>query len=137
MLGSQQDAEDVVHTLFSDLIAKGRTTDVTFSYLYQSATTRCLNLIRNGRRRRALLDRHGTTTVVLQHGDLVERIITVDVLTQLLDRLEGPLADVFVYLFVDQLTQAEVAELMGTSRKTVGNRVAAIREQLAELWGIP
>lgn len=134
MLGSTQDAEDVVQTLFIDLIDKGRTEGISFSYLYQAVTARCLNRIRNGRRRRGLLERHGTSTIVLRHGDLAERIITLDVLTQLLDRLDEPLADVFVYLFLDQMTQAEVAELLGTSRKTVGHRLSHIREQLAELW---
>ena len=132
MLGNQQDAEDVVQTIFIDLMAR-RPAEVTLGYLYQAATTRCLNRIRDHRRRRALLDQHGQATLVVGSADLGERLVTLDLLTRLVDRLEGPLADVFVYLFLDQLTQAEVATLTGTSRKTVGHRLARIRAVMAEL----
>lgn len=130
MLGNQQDAEDVVQTLFIDLLAQGRT-ELTLPYLYQAATRRCLNRLRDTKRRRELLQQHGT--VVLGHGDLAERVVTLDLLTQLIDRLEDPLADVFVYLFLDHMTQAEVAQVTGTSRKTVGHRLVRIRAILDEL----
>lgn len=134
MLGSTEDAEDVVQTVFIDLMAKRRpAATLTLPYLYRAVTTRCINRIRDGRRRRELLERHGTASILLRDGDLSERVITLDLLTRLLDRLEGPLADVFVYLYLDHLSQAEVAELMATSRKTVGHRVVRIREALAEL----
>lgn len=134
MLGNPQDAEDVVQTMFIDLITKRRT-EVSMSYLYRAATTRCINRIRNRRRRRDLLERHGTATILIRDGDLAERVISLDLLTRLLDRLEGPHADVFVYLFLDHMTQAEVAGLMGTSRKTVGHRLGRIREVLEALLG--
>ena len=135
MLANSQDAEDVVQSLFIDMMSKGPGVDLTLPYLYTAATRRCLNRLRDGRRRRALLERHGTATLVLAHGDLAERVISLDVLAQLVDRLQGPLADVFVHLFVDQMTQAEVATLMGTSRKTVGHRLQRIRAELDALLG--
>lgn len=134
MLRSSEDAEDIVQTLFVDLMGRPRRVEqLTLPYLYKAVTTRCINRIRDRRRRRALLERHGTATILLRDGDLAERVLSLDMLTRLVDRLEGPLADVFVYLFLDHLTQAEVAEIMGTSRKTVGHRLTRIREVLAEL----
>ncbi len=131
MLRNTQDAEDIVQTLFIDLIAAERV-DVGLPYLYRAVTRRCLNRLRDGRRRRQLLEQHGRALVTL-HGDLDERVITLDLLTQLVSELPEPLADVFVYRFLDQMTQDQVAEMTGTSRKTVGQRLVRIRSALQAL----
>ena len=136
MLKNQQDAEDIVQSLFIDLHAKRRT-DVTLAYLYQAVTRRCLNRLRDQKRRRALLDQHGESLVMVRHGDIAERAISLDLLTQLLDQLDDTLSDVFVYLFLDHMTQSEAADLIGTSRKTVGHRLARIREVLTSLLEAP
>ena len=46
LLQNRQDAEDVVQSLFVDLLRKGRS-EAELPYLYRAATNRCLNLIRD------------------------------------------------------------------------------------------
>jgi RNA polymerase sigma-70 factor (ECF subfamily) len=51
-------------------------------------------------------------------------------LRQLLSRLEEPLASVLVYYFFDQMTHAEIAELVGCSRRQVGNLLARLDREV-------
>jgi DNA-directed RNA polymerase specialized sigma24 family protein len=48
LLRSREDAVDVVHALFADLIPSW-TPDVDLPYLYRAVTNRCLNLVRGVR----------------------------------------------------------------------------------------
>ena len=137
LLGNREDAEDVVQQLFIDLMSRVSRPSITLPYLYRAVTTRCLNRIRDVRRREQLLHEHGQMLVTIGHGDLTERLVSVDLLTRLLDGLDRPHAEVFVFLFVDRLTQAEAAELLGVSRKTVGNRLRRIRDALDALLESP
>ena len=54
MLGSAPDAEDMVQGLFLDLLRRGEA-EQELPYLYRAATNRCLNLLRDRKRRQALL----------------------------------------------------------------------------------
>ncbi len=131
MLRNTQDAEDVTQALFLDLLQKDRT-DVTLPYLYRAATNRCLNLVRDRKRRQGLLDRQEicvTPTRTLCEGQL----ISVDLLTRLVGRLDKKTSEVLVYHFIDDMTQEEVAQFVGTSRKTIGKRVARIRKEMQRL----
>ena len=126
MLGNPQDAEDVVHSLFIELLDQGRD-EVTLPWLYRAATHRSLNVLRDGRRRRELLAQHGGDTLVIRHGDLADRVISRDLLLRLVDQLEEPLFEVFVTVYLDRLNHVETAELMGIHRKTVAARLARIK----------
>ena len=46
--------------------------------------------------------------------------------------MTGP-AEVFALHFLDGMSQAEVAQTIGTSRRTVVKRIAAIRQTLTQL----
>ena len=60
---------------------------------------------------------------------------TEALLCRLLGRLDDKCAEVLVYRFFDELTQEEIAELLATSRKTVGKRLDRIRQAVRELGG--
>lgn len=136
MLGNPEDAEDVVQSLFVEWMSTGRT-DVSLPYFYRAATSRCLNRLRDSRRRRRLLDRHGADTLVVGGGDLAQRLLTWDLLAKLLDRLDASEAEVFVYVFLDRMSLVRTADIMGIHRKTVAVRVARIRDVLDELAAVP
>lgn len=126
MLGSRPDAEDVVQTIFIDLIRKGRT-DLDLPYLYRAATTRSLNLIRDRKRRQGLLDRHAEAlTPMGPRGE--ERVVSAQLLAALVDRLDPTSAEILVFHYQDHMTQEEIAQLLGTSRKTVGKKLQRVRE---------
>ena len=57
MLGNRDDAEDIVQGLFVDLLKRDQGEE-SLAYLYRAATNRCLNLMRNRKKRQALLERN-------------------------------------------------------------------------------
>lgn len=135
MLGNRPDAEDVVQTLFIDLLRKERT-DVDLPYLYRAATNRCLNLMRDRRRRQELLDQHGE--VLLPVGPAGEgQVVSVELLTRLVESLDERSAEVFVYRYLDHLSQTEIAELMGITRRTVYTRLQRVQDEVARLVAVP
>jgi len=44
--------------------------------------------------------------------------------------LDDDLSEIGTYHYVDGLTQAEIAELLGCSRRTIGNRLTTLRATL-------
>lgn len=131
ILGSSDDAEDVVHALFADLASKGRGARAAdLPYLYRAVTNRCLNLIRDARRRRRLLDQQGAPSMTPR---LDRRALDVDLLARLTERLDARAMEVLVCRYIDEMTQDEIAAHLSTSRKTVGKRLARIRAALEAL----
>jgi RNA polymerase sigma factor (sigma-70 family) len=62
-----------------------------------------------------------------------DRAVGLDLLTKLMDRLDKKSVEIFIYRYFDDMTQEEIADLMKTSRKTVGKRLNRIREQVRRL----
>jgi len=134
ILRNRDDAVDVVHGLFVDLIQQ-RQRILDLPYLYRAVTNRCLNAVRDQANRNRLLEREQP---VLAQGGRVrcdDHVIGTDLLVRLADRLDQGHLEVLVCRFFDDLTQDEVAEQLGVSRKTVGKRLARIRSEVAALVG--
>jgi RNA polymerase sigma-70 factor (ECF subfamily) len=123
---SQQDTEDIVQGLFLDLLKAGKT-ELDLPYLYRAVTNRCLNHLKYGENRRRLLQQHDTALRGPVRTPCDERVIGADLLAKLMERLDGKSAEVLVFRYFDDMTQDEIAALLGTSRKTVGKRLAKIR----------
>lgn len=132
ILGNAADADDVVQALFLDLHRKGPA-DADLPYLYRAATNRCLNRIRDHRRRAELLEQHGTVLQQAAPGAPDTRTITLDLLARLTAQLDAPSSEILVYRYLDQMTGDEIAALIGTSRRTVTKRLGQIRALLGEL----
>ncbi len=129
MLGNRPDAEDIVQGIFVDLYRKGKT-DVDLPYLYRAATSRCLNRIRDSKRRRELLAQHGEVLIAAGPGVPEARAISVDLLAQLVGKLDQRSAEILVYRYMDQMTGDEIASLLGVSRRAVTKRLTKIRAAL-------
>jgi RNA polymerase sigma-70 factor (ECF subfamily) len=125
MLGNRNDAEDIVQELFTDLLKKGQS-DESLAYLYRAATNRCLNLIRNRKKRHMLLEQNSPAEPPPTRTLLEEMVVGQELLSRLVDRLDKKAAAVLVYRYVDDLTQEEIATMTGLSRKTVGKRLGKI-----------
>ena len=134
ILRSREDAVDVVHALFADLIPRwSRAVDLP--YLYRAVTNRCLNVVRDRGTRARLLEREHAAAAPAGRVPLDDQIVGVGLLAALTARLdEGPL-EVLVCPFVDDLTQAEIATHLALSRKTIGKRLDRIREEVIALRG--
>ena len=132
ILRNREDAVDVVHALFTELIAR-REDAVDLPYLYRAVTNRALNVVRDARGRARLLEReHGALMPSARLADST-RVVGVDLLARLCDRLDTAHREVLVARYLDELTQDEIATLYGVSRKTVGKRLARVDAVAAEL----
>ena len=132
MLRSREDAVDVVHALFADLIPTW-TAHVDLPYLYRAVTNRCLNLVRDRATRARLLERQPAAAAPLGRVRLDDEVVGLGLIAALADRLDDAHLQVLVCRFVDDMTQDEIAGHLGISRKTVGKRLDRIRDTVPAL----
>ena len=135
MLGSDADAGDVVQALFVELLERPEL-PLDLPYLYRAVTNRCLSIIRDESNRARLLPPEPLASPARTLLD--DRAISHDLLVKLARRLDDEHCQVLTYRFVDDMTQDEIARLLGLSRKTIGHRLDTIRaavEQLARSEG--
>ena len=62
-----------------------------------------------------------------------ERVIDHDLLAKLVRELDDAHCEVLAYRYLDDMTQEEIAELTGLSRKTIGKRLDRIRDAVRRL----
>jgi len=130
------DANDVVQGLFVDILQRGDV-PLDLPYLYRAVTNRCLTLLRDESNRVRLLERDAPTLErsLRTAGD--ERAIDRDLLAKLVRELDAEHCEVLAYRYLDDMTQDEIATLLGLSRKTIGHRLDRIREVVARIAGPP
>jgi RNA polymerase sigma factor (sigma-70 family) len=129
LMGNDADAKEVLHDVFTSLCQhpeqfEGRSSPMTF--LYRATTNRCLNAIRNSRTRLRLLE-HNAASAVHDPGPEATAVVR-----GALAELPDDIATAVVYYYVDEMSHAEVAELMGCSRRHVGNLLARFHERQAK-----
>ena len=132
ILRNREDAVDVVHALFVDLLPRW-SPDVDLPYLYRSVTNRCLNLVRDRGTRARLLEREQTTAAPVARVRLDDEVVGLALIATLTEQLDAAHMEVLVARFVDDMTQDEIATHLGVSRKTVGKRLDRIREAVTAL----
>jgi RNA polymerase sigma-70 factor (ECF subfamily) len=132
MLRSREDAIDVVHALFTDLIPRWNSS-VDLPYLYRAVTNRCCNLVRDRGTRARLLERESAAAAPVGRVRLDDEVVGVALLAALADQLDEAHMQVLVARFVDDMTQDEIAEHLGVSRKTIGKRLDRIRQTVTAL----
>ena len=132
LLGSAADAEEVVHDVFVALFerpAQQREALNMSAYLYAAITHACLNLIRNRRTRQRLTEEHGR--VLPTHDPGLGPELTTRA-RFLLAALPEKVADVAVYYYVDELSHGDIAEILGCSRRHVGDLLARLSRWAAD-----
>ena len=133
-LKSREDAVDLVHALFVDLIPRWSSA-VDLPYLYRAITNRCLNAVRDHKTRARLLEREPAAASPIARVQLEDEVVGVRLLAALADRLDDGHLQVLVCRFLDDMTQDEIAEHLGLSRKTIGKRLERIRDTVRALRG--
>lgn len=134
ILGSDQEAHEALQEIFTSLLHRpeqfeGRSQITT--WLYSATTHLCLNRLRN----------HSTRTRIL-----TEKVAPVDAsasvesnaearahVRQILSRVPEELARVAVYYYLDDLSHREIAELVGCSRRHVGDLLVRFHEAAREV----
>jgi RNA polymerase sigma-70 factor (ECF subfamily) len=137
MLQDRDEAKDVVQGLFVDLLQRAADAaparDVDLPYLYRAVTHRCLNHLRDRRNQGRLLSDADEALRGVARTRLDERVVDRRLLARLADRVDGQAWEILVYHFVDDMTQDEIASLLGVSRKTIVRRLATIRDEARRL----
>jgi len=132
LLGDKEAASDATQEVFERVIESRDAfpTDPTaIAWLYRVTTNLCINRLRDRNRHESLLaSKYATGGAVPAIGE------TRTVVGDLLNRVPEELQDVAVYYFVDELTYDEIAPLLGVSKRTVSNRLAAFRTLVARLY---
>ncbi len=119
----------MVQEIFTSLLDRpeqfrGRSTILTF--LYSVTTHSCLNRIRDQKTRLRLLEAHAAAPPPLPDADMEGMAAAREILA----KLPEALAQVAVHYYFDQMTHAEIAEVMGCSRRHVGDLLARFREHI-------
>jgi RNA polymerase sigma-70 factor (ECF subfamily) len=131
LLGSETDAQEALQEVFASLLRSPeavRNKSSIVAWLYRATTHFCLNQLRNIRTGARLLEsrapapqRETDATHVEAPADL-RRVMAL---------LAADVAAAVVYHYLDGMTHAEVAELLGCSRRQVGYLLERARESLA------
>lgn len=127
-----QEAEDVLHEVFlrlHDQLHTFRGESSPSTWLFRLTTNHCLNRLRNEKRRRELLAQESPVWSARVLEPSSEAQVFLDQLWQL---LPDELCTVGIYYFVDGLTHAEIASILGVSRRTIGNRIAELQKRAQE-----
>jgi RNA polymerase sigma factor (sigma-70 family) len=139
ILGSADEAAEVLQELFVGLVARpmqydGRSAPSTF--LYAATTHACLSRLRDRQNRLRILDeqvRPWTTDVDPREVGAASEVRAA------LAQLTDDEARAAIYHHVDGMSHAEVAEVLGCSRRHVGDLLARIgrrRDERSRVAGI-
>ena len=128
LLGSEPDAQEALQEVFAQILrspAGAAAAQSVVGWLYQATTHLCLNLLRNRRSSARLLEARPEASAP---GPCAETLAEV---RALIARMPPEVAAAVVYHHLDGMTHAEVAEMLGCSRRQVGYLLE--RAQLAQL----
>lgn len=134
LLCNHDDALDLVQSLFADLWNQGER-EPALGYLYRCVTNRCLNALRDRRNRERLLALQEPALRGPARIRCDDRALGLDLLVKLLAALDTTSQEILVSRYVDELDQAEIADLVGLSRKSVGKRLDKIHHLVRALAG--
>ena len=131
ILANDDEASEVLQELFAGLVARpaqfdGRSAPSTF--LYAATTHACLARLRDRKNRMRLLDEHVKpwTSDVDPRSPAVVAIVRAE-----LAQLPEEEARAAVYYHLDGMSHAEIAELLGCSRRHVGNLLERVEQRIA------
>ncbi len=131
ILRNDDDARDVVQDVFLEIFRHPERFEARSSiatYLYAAATHASLNRIRDGKNRTRLVAIESAGRSVLAPARGEDRALACEILAGLSDD-DAALA---VYLYCDELTHEEIAELCGWSRRHVGDLAKRLRLRITE-----
>lgn len=135
LLGRDADAWDAVQEVFQRLLTsneqfRGEARPMT--WLYRITTNVSLNMLRS----RGLREPAATAATDEPMSD-PEALEVRNLLAAWLRGLDPREQEIATLLFIDGLTQDEVADVLGLSRKTINREVAELRAKAAALGALP
>jgi RNA polymerase sigma factor (sigma-70 family) len=137
ILGSEDEAEEVLQEIFLGLVERpeqfeGRSEPST--WLYSATTHACLSRLRNRRNRRRLLEEQVLPWIT----DVDPRsAVAAPEVREVLAQLPEEEASAAVYHYLDGMSHAEVAEVLGCSRRHVGDLLKRASRRLVAQQEVP
>ena len=132
ILGSDAEANDVLHEIFASLVARPGQfsgTSAPSTFLYAATTNACLARLRDQRNRVRLLAEHVKPwTTEVDPRSLDTRVLVRSVLAE----LPEDEARAAVYHHLDGMSHAEIAEVLGCSPRHVGDLLSRTTERLRD-----
>jgi RNA polymerase sigma-70 factor, ECF subfamily len=122
ILGDGEAAKDVMQEVFTRALnarAELPTAATSMGWLYRITTNLCLTGLRDGKRRKRLLDRSAPRRR-LASDPIADNVLTV---RALLRDVPDELRRIAIYYFVDEMSQDEISALTGIPRRTVSYRI--------------
>lgn len=132
LLGSEADAEEALQDVFASLAKDGKQFEGRSSmttYLYSVTTHLCLNRLRDARRRAAILRDEGPAAG--PRGAPPADGERAAIVRQLVARMPAELSAPALHYYLDEMTHDEIAEVLGCSRRHVGNLIERARAWVA------
>jgi len=130
------EADDITQEIFASLIANPPTLAPNVApstWLYRVATNHCLNRLRDQARRIDLLALHGRDVHQPSTNHDPDAKLFIESLWQ---TLPDEVAQAGVYFHVDGMSQSEIAEVMGVTRRTVYNWLRNLRTSVTPPHGL-
>lgn len=129
LLGDADAAKDICQEIFMRVMRledPAPLAENPLAWLYRATTNLCLNQLRDSKRQKDLLSSWSQEAIQSQRAEA--RVIVDRILREVPEALQ----EAAVYYYVDELSHEEIAQLVGTSRRTVGNRLLSFHEQVGE-----
>ena len=136
--GHRQDAEDVLQSIFVNLLQRGLAPDVLqhpARYLHRAAVNLSLNVLRTRKRRRLVYEIETLEIAApdQEHENRPEHEERHERLTAALTRLKPRALEILLLHYKHEYSDAQIAALLGTSRGTVAVALFRIRARLRTL----
>jgi RNA polymerase sigma-70 factor (ECF subfamily) len=128
IMGSESDAQEILQELFMSFMQRPQQLEgqrSMIAWLYGATTHLCLNTLRNRNNRVRLLNERAPAS-----GAPASNPESALGAQQLVASLPEALAQVAVYYYLDEMTHDEIAEVIGCSRRQVGNLLQKIQQRL-------
>jgi RNA polymerase sigma-70 factor (ECF subfamily) len=136
ILGTAEDAEDVVQTIFLRLLHQETSRKARRNpggYLYKAAVNESLNVIRS-RKKQILTDEADRFASELPASEFPEEIH--DRLYAAIAKLSPDAAHILILHYVHKYSDAEIAKMLGTSRGTIAVSLYRSRARLKKLMRV-
>lgn len=138
---SADEAYDIVQEVFIRAIREPRFFDEDFrirAWLFRVTSNLCFNQVRDRNRRGAILDAapRQEASVANQLDDVFQGEQRGEVLAAM-DRLTEEHKDILLLRYYEDLSYAEIADVLGIKLGTVMSRLSRARARLAEVLGQP
>jgi RNA polymerase sigma-70 factor (ECF subfamily) len=133
ILGNETDAQEALQEVFASLLRAPdslRSAEAVVAWIYRATTHYCLNLLRNRRTGLRLLEGRVAPSVTAVVSGPAEALAE---LRRVLAQLPADVAAAAVYHHLDGMTHAEVAGLIGCSRRQVGYLLERAQQSVARL----